>query len=104
MIYGLAVSLAYPSREARGEFPRSNDFYLPSLHVEEVGGGGGSTLWCYHFLENEGGWLVIGPQLQDMTQVQCSLLEMPVGLQDLAQLNHLSKTEVIIVMLIWVKK
>jgi hypothetical protein len=49
------------------------------------------TLWCYPFLENEGGGLVIGPQLEDMTQVQCSLLEMPVGLQDLAQLNRLSK-------------
>jgi hypothetical protein len=39
-----------------------------------------------------------------MAQVQGRLLEMPVGLQDLAQLNHSSKTEVIIVMLIWVKK
>jgi hypothetical protein len=47
-------------------------------------------LWCYPFLENEGGGLVIGPQLEDMTQVQGRLLEMPVGLQDLAQLNRLS--------------
>jgi hypothetical protein len=54
------------------------------------------SLLCYPFLENEGGWLVIGPQLEDMTQVQGRLLEMPVGLQDLAQLNQLSKTEVII--------
>jgi hypothetical protein len=44
-------------------------------------------LWCYPFLENEGGWLVIGPQLEDMAQVQGRLLEMPVGLQDLAQLK-----------------
>jgi hypothetical protein len=41
---------------------------------------------------------------KNMAQVQCSLLEMPIGLQDLAQLNHLSKTEVINEMLIRVKK
>jgi hypothetical protein len=39
-----------------------------------------------------------------MVQVQGRLLEMPLGLQDIAQLNHLSKTQVIIVMLIWVTK
>ncbi len=36
-------------------------FYLPLLHVVE--GGGVGTLWCNPFLENEGGGLVIGPQL-----------------------------------------
>jgi hypothetical protein len=37
--------LAYPSGEEGGDFPRSNDFYLP--HCTWRGGGGGpvSSLW-----------------------------------------------------------
>jgi hypothetical protein len=69
------------------------NYFLPAFATRKLGRGGGgvSTPWCYPFLENEGGWLVVGPQLEDMAQVQGRLLEMPVGLQDLAQLNRLSK-------------
>ncbi len=34
----MATSLAYPSGEEGDNFSRSNDFYLPSLYVEEGGG------------------------------------------------------------------
>jgi hypothetical protein len=39
----LAISLAYPSGGG-GYFTPSNDFYLPSLHLEE-GAEGVSALW-----------------------------------------------------------
>ena len=42
---------------------------------------------CFHLLEYCEGWLVVGPQLQNMAKVESSFLEMAISFQYFTKLG-----------------
>jgi hypothetical protein len=72
-----------------GYFTRSNDFYLPSLRVEEVGGGGGQ-----HSVVLTNDNILIGNKMSDNC-VQCRHEgRVTYCIIALAVVTHLAKTRI----------